>query len=84
MGDVGQRRQGAQVLGSGPGIGAPAVNWAVRRVMLRANLSLFVADCITAIQGALCSMQSSDVWLGALWWAAGPWWGTVSTAHVLP
>jgi len=34
------------------------------------------ADCISAIQGALCEMQQSGVWLGALWWAAGPWWGT--------
>ncbi|KIP10991.1 glycoside hydrolase family 5 protein [Phlebiopsis gigantea 11061_1 CR5-6] len=33
------------------------------------------ADCIAAVQGALCSMQQSGVWLGALWWAAGPWWG---------
>jgi len=32
--------------------------------------------CITAVQGALCEMQQSGVWLGALWWAAGPWWGT--------
>lgn len=24
-------------------------------------------------------MQQSGVWLGALWWAAGPWWGDVST-----
>ncbi|KAH8093705.1 glycoside hydrolase superfamily [Cristinia sonorae] len=32
------------------------------------------AACITAVQGALCSMQQSGVWLGALWWAAGPWW----------
>ncbi|KAF8896326.1 endoglucanase [Infundibulicybe gibba] len=32
--------------------------------------------CISAIQGALCSMQQSGVWIGALWWAAGPWWGT--------
>ncbi|KJA19452.1 glycoside hydrolase family 5 protein [Hypholoma sublateritium FD-334 SS-4] len=32
--------------------------------------------CIQAIQGALCSMQqASGAWLGALWWAAGPWWG---------
>jgi hypothetical protein len=31
-------------------------------------------DCITAVQGALCSMQQADgVWIGALWWAAGPW-----------
>ena len=34
--------------------------------------------CISAVQGALCAMQQSGVWLGALWWAAGPWWGTVS------
>jgi len=34
------------------------------------------ADCISAVQGALCLMQQSGVWLGALWWAAGPWWGT--------
>ena len=31
--------------------------------------------CVAAVQSALCEMQSSDVWLGALWWAAGPWWG---------
>ena len=24
-------------------------------------------------------MQQSGVWLGALWWAAGPWWGDVSS-----
>ncbi|KAK7678575.1 hypothetical protein QCA50_018447 [Cerrena zonata] len=33
------------------------------------------AACISAVQGALCSMQQSGVWIGALWWAAGPWWG---------
>lgn len=33
------------------------------------------ADCISAVQGALCAMQQSGVWIGALWWAAGPWWG---------
>ncbi|KAI1784896.1 endoglucanase [Ganoderma leucocontextum] len=33
------------------------------------------AECIAAVQGALCEMQQSGVWLGALWWAAGPWWG---------
>ncbi|KAG8790989.1 hypothetical protein FRC12_010425 [Ceratobasidium sp. 428] len=32
--------------------------------------------CIAAIKGGLCSMQQSGVWIGALWWAAGPWWGT--------
>ena len=34
--------------------------------------------CISAVKGALCSMQQSGVWIGALWWAAGPWWGDVS------
>ncbi|KAH9481396.1 Endo-beta-1,4-glucanase B [Psilocybe cubensis] len=33
------------------------------------------AQCISAVQGALCAMQESGVWIGALWWAAGPWWG---------
>ncbi|KAI0259894.1 glycoside hydrolase superfamily [Gloeopeniophorella convolvens] len=37
-------------------------------------------DCITAVQGALCSMQQSGVWIGALWWAAGPWWGDYFTS----
>ncbi|QRV93546.1 Cellulase (glycosyl hydrolase family 5 protein) [Ceratobasidium sp. AG-Ba] len=31
--------------------------------------------CIAAVKGALCSLQQSGVWIGALWWAAGPWWG---------
>ncbi|KAI0077311.1 endoglucanase [Panus rudis PR-1116 ss-1] len=34
------------------------------------------SQCIQALQGALCAMQQSGVWIGALWWAAGPWWGT--------
>ncbi|VDC04766.1 unnamed protein product [Peniophora sp. CBMAI 1063] len=34
------------------------------------------SDCIEAVYGALCSMQQAGgVWLGAAWWAAGPWWG---------
>ncbi|KAJ6137921.1 hypothetical protein N7471_004407 [Penicillium samsonianum] len=33
-------------------------------------------DCKTAITGMLDYLgDNSDVWLGALWWAAGPWWG---------
>ncbi|KAB5588419.1 hypothetical protein CTheo_8140 [Ceratobasidium theobromae] len=32
--------------------------------------------CIAAVKGGLCAMQESGVWIGALWWAAGPWWGT--------
>ncbi|EIN13297.1 endoglucanase [Punctularia strigosozonata HHB-11173 SS5] len=32
--------------------------------------------CITAVYGALCAMQEAGgAWLGALWWAAGQWWG---------
>lgn len=26
--------------------------------------------CIAAVKGALCAMQQSGVWIGALWWAA--------------
>lgn len=34
-------------------------------------------QCKSAVSGMLNYMeQNSDVWLGALWWAAGPWWGT--------
>ncbi|KAK2616634.1 hypothetical protein QQS21_000457 [Conoideocrella luteorostrata] len=32
-------------------------------------------QCKQAIVGLLDHLQeNSDVWLGALWWAAGPWW----------
>ncbi|KAJ6032218.1 hypothetical protein N7540_002950 [Penicillium herquei] len=32
--------------------------------------------CQTAITGMLDYLEdNSDVWLGASWWAAGPWWG---------
>lgn len=35
------------------------------------------AQCITALQDGLKYLgQNADVWWGALWWAAGPWWGT--------
>lgn len=31
--------------------------------------------CKTAIMGMLDHLEAnSDVWMGALWWAAGPWW----------
>ncbi|KAF2002575.1 glycoside hydrolase family 5 protein [Amniculicola lignicola CBS 123094] len=34
------------------------------------------ALCIQSLQDGLKYMgQNSDVWLGAIWWAAGPWWG---------
>lgn len=33
--------------------------------------------CQSAVTGMLSYMEeNSDVWLGASWWAAGPWWGT--------
>jgi endoglucanase len=33
-------------------------------------------QCITAVQGGLEYLsKNSDVWKGAIWWAAGPWWG---------
>ncbi|KAL4889352.1 glycoside hydrolase superfamily [Aspergillus ambiguus] len=33
-------------------------------------------QCETAVEGMLEYMsQNSDVWMGAEWWAAGPWWG---------
>ncbi|KAL4891488.1 FII-CMCase [Aspergillus ambiguus] len=33
--------------------------------------------CQTAVTGMLDYLsQNTDVWLGAAWWAAGPWWGT--------
>ncbi|KAF7981550.1 hypothetical protein HWV62_33151 [Athelia sp. TMB] len=37
-------------------------------------------DCITAVYGALESMQESGAWIGATWWAAGPWWGDYFTS----
>lgn len=33
--------------------------------------------CQTAVEGMLSFMsENSDVWMGAEWWAAGPWWGS--------
>ncbi|KAI0873900.1 carbohydrate-binding module family 1 [Hypoxylon argillaceum] len=33
------------------------------------------ANCQAAIKGLLDHLEAnSDVWQGALWWAAGPWW----------
>ncbi|KAF2159851.1 carbohydrate-binding module family 1 protein [Zasmidium cellare ATCC 36951] len=32
--------------------------------------------CEAAVSDMLSYMQSNtDVWMGAIWWAAGPWWG---------
>ena len=36
-------------------------------------------QCKAAVKGMMDFMQAnSDVWLGATWWAAGPWWGEFS------
>ncbi|PYI33794.1 cellulase-domain-containing protein [Aspergillus indologenus CBS 114.80] len=33
--------------------------------------------CEEAVEGMLSYMsENSDVWVGASWWSAGPWWGT--------
>ncbi|GES62082.1 putative endoglucanase [Aspergillus terreus] len=33
--------------------------------------------CAAAVTGMLNALaQNADVWMGAAWWAAGPWWGT--------
>lgn len=35
------------------------------------------AQCKQAVEGLLAYLYAnSDVWTGALWWAAGPWWDT--------
>lgn len=40
--------------------------------------------CMQALKGGLGYMtENSDVWLGAIWWAAGPWWGDVSYLSIL-
>jgi endoglucanase len=32
--------------------------------------------CVEALKGGLGYMaENADVWMGAAWWAAGPWWG---------
>lgn len=34
------------------------------------------AECQAAVEDLLRSLnENEDVWAGALWWAAGPWWG---------
>ncbi|KAI5835096.1 glycoside hydrolase [Schizophyllum commune Tattone D] len=39
------------------------------------------ADCISAVSDALCYLQQQEgTWIGALWWAAGPWWGDYFTS----
>lgn len=37
---------------------------------------------VAAVHGALCSMQQAGgAWIGAAYWAAGPWWGDVRFSH---
>ncbi|KAL1739663.1 glycoside hydrolase superfamily [Schizophyllum fasciatum] len=39
------------------------------------------ADCIAAVSDALCYLQQQNgTWIGALWWAAGPWWADYFTS----
>ncbi|KAF7308605.1 CBM1 domain-containing protein [Mycena chlorophos] len=40
--------------------------------------------CVEAVQGAMCEMQQSGVWVGASWWAAGPWWGSTYFTSIEP
>jgi endoglucanase len=35
------------------------------------------SNCQAAVEGMLSYMsENSDVWMGAEWWSAGPWWGS--------
>lgn len=38
--------------------------------------------CIEAVKGALCSLLENGQWIGFTWWAAGPWWGSVSASLI--
>ncbi|RDW85863.1 hypothetical protein BP5796_04188 [Coleophoma crateriformis] len=41
--------------------------------------------CETAVTGMLDFIKAnSDVWMGALWWAAGPWWGSTYFSSMEP
>lgn len=43
------------------------------------------SQCQTAIKGLLDHLvQNSDVWTGALWWAAGPWVSFSSLLSLFP
>ena len=71
-----ERRQIAEEGGVDRVVGA--TNW------LRANGKLGVlgefaggpnSQCLSAVTGLLDHLKAnSDVWQGAMWWAAGPWW----------
>ncbi|KEY73803.1 hypothetical protein S7711_03103 [Stachybotrys chartarum IBT 7711] len=41
--------------------------------------------CRTAVTGLLAFLrENSDVWTGALWWAAGPWWSDYMYSYEPP
>ncbi|KAF8324124.1 glycoside hydrolase [Clavulina sp. PMI_390] len=41
--------------------------------------------CIDAVFDMLCYMQEQGgTWIGALWWAAGPWWGQLTELSIEP
>ncbi|KAL2862778.1 glycoside hydrolase family 5 protein [Aspergillus lucknowensis] len=41
--------------------------------------------CKAAVDGMIKFLsQNSDVWTGALWWAAGPWWGNSEYSYEPP
>ncbi|KAK3329869.1 putative cellulase precursor [Apodospora peruviana] len=76
--------------GSGTSTACVSTDIGVQRLLaatawLRANGKLGVLGefaggansvCKTAVTGLLDHLKAnSDVWTGALWWAAGPWWG---------
>jgi hypothetical protein len=40
-------------------------------------------DCLDALNGMLEYMLGTEVWIGALWWWAGPWWeGATDTKYL--
>jgi len=41
--------------------------------------------CMSAVKGMLEHLKTNnDVWLGALWWAAGPWWSSSTFLNFEP
>jgi len=61
---------------------AAATKWLVAH-KLKGFLGEFGAGsndaCVSAVYGALCTLQGAGgAWIGATYWAAGPWWGDVS------
>ncbi|KAF3916178.1 Endoglucanase [Arthrobotrys entomopaga] len=40
--------------------------------------------CLAAVSGMLCAIKSSPNWIGATWWAAGPWWPSDTFSNIEP